>query len=251
MPFYLCKTVAHNFHNTVSDFLTVYRLVSEREPAPNMESKDNYPSNTATGNPSPTTAYAPSRIESTSTSIIEVPTQEDTFSTDAAAPPMLRFASNVAYTSLSAVIVIGVAVAIIVTIVWFVSDLTSIHTQGMTSGAVRNQVINVAANFLANLAMILVLIEVVTSLVLFIQTRRASARPLLLIPLFVVMRGVILITNQLITSGISTTNEIFFKLLAQMGAFALVGLFISLALAAIRDPLPKTNTVRRNGKNAK
>jgi uncharacterized membrane protein (DUF373 family) len=157
-------------------------------------------------------------------------------------PPGLRMASDIAYTGIGAIIVVLVAVALVVTLAWFAFDLTSIHPSGLSSNTVRNLVINAVANLLANVALILVLVEVLNSLVSFIRTRRASARPLLLIPLFVIMRAIILLVNQVVTGTISSNTEVFIKTLAEMGAFALVGLFLCVGLAFVRDPT--TNTTK-------
>jgi uncharacterized membrane protein (DUF373 family) len=154
----------------------------------------------------------------------------------ASMPAGLRVANDIAYAGIGAIIVLLVAAALLVTVAWFIFDLTNIHTDHVASNAVRNQVIDAVANLLANIALILVLIEVLTALVSFIRTRHASPRPLLLIPLFVIMRAIILLVDQVISASTPSTTEAFVRLLAELGVLSLVGLFLSIALAFVRDP---------------
>ncbi len=154
----------------------------------------------------------------------------------ASMPAGLRVANDIAYAGIGAIIVVLVGAALLVALAWFAFDLTNIHTDHVASNAVRNQVIDAVANLLANIALILVLIEVLTALVSFIRTRRASPRPLLLIPLFVIMRAIILLVDQVIGGSVSTSTEAFVRMLAELGVLSLVGLFLSIALAFVRDP---------------
>ena len=151
-------------------------------------------------------------------------------------PAGIRMAGDIAYTVIGAIIVLLVLAAVGVSLSWFFFDIGNIHPAHMASVDVRNQVITAVADLLSNVALILVLVEVLTALVTFIRTRRASARPILLIALFVLMRAIIKQVNQVVTSPLQPNNQIFVKTLAEMGALALVGLFISVALAVIRDP---------------
>lgn len=151
-------------------------------------------------------------------------------------PAGIRMAGDIAYTVIGAIIVLLVLAAVGVSLSWFFFDIGNIHPAHMASVDVRNQVITAVADLLSNVALILVLVEVLTALVTFIRTRRASARPILLIALFVLMRAIIKQVDQVVTSPLQPNNQIFVKTLAEMGALALVGLFISVALAVIRDP---------------
>jgi uncharacterized membrane protein (DUF373 family) len=156
-------------------------------------------------------------------------------------PQAVQRATNAVYTSLSLITVVIAAIAILVFSGWFIWDITHIPAtpNGVDSTLFfRNQVIKGIANFLANMTLVLVLVEVLTALILFIRNHYASVRPILLIPLFIVMRGIILMSNDLIINPPSDDNGVFTKHMIQLGAFGLIGIFIALALAVVKDPMP-------------
>lgn len=163
-------------------------------------------------------------------------------------PPMpaaMQTASDIAYSAMGGIIILVVAAAFVTLLVWFVSDLMTVGSHTVPAGLdnttyTRNLIITAAANFLANLVLVLILVQVFSTIIGFLRTRHASARPILLIPLFIVMRAIIVIGSQLLLlppppSGSSGTAT-FIELLAEMGVFALVGLTLSIALAVLRDP---------------
>lgn len=156
---------------------------------------------------------------------------------------VLHMASDISYTTIGAIVVIFVGLALVVNVAWFMFDLTHLtHTPpvGISSSAfMRDQVISALVNFLANLVLVLILIEVVTALTSFFRTRKMPLRPILLIPLFVLMRGVIIFASQLLVTSLSAgstlINSEVIKIMAEMGAFALVGLIVSASLGLIRE----------------
>ncbi len=191
------------------------------------------------------TVPAPAESRVIVSTVREVPSTEiapHQMSGERQLPAALRVATDVGYSLISFIVILMVAASIITLLAWFGFDITHINTHSVPPGVtdqstyIRDQVINAVANLLANLVLVLVLLEVVTQIVGFFRTRKASARPLLLIPLFVVTRGIILLANQLITTPASGTNyQPLIESLAEMGALALVGLFLSFAISALRE----------------
>lgn len=157
----------------------------------------------------------------------------------------VQTASEIAYSAVGGIIILVVAAAFVTLIVWFVSDLAAVGSHTAPTGVdattySRNLIITAAANFLANLVLVLILVQVFSAVIGFLRTRHASARPILLIPLFIVMRAIIVIGSQLLLlppppAGSEGTTT-FIELLVEMGVFALVGLTLSIALAVLRDP---------------
>ena len=163
----------------------------------------------------------------------------------------LQQASNVAYSAVSGIILLIIAAAVVTAVVWFVGDLHAVATTPIPanitdhSGYTRNQIINAAMGFLANLVLVLVLVEVFSAIVNFIRTRHATARPIVLVPLYIVMRAILLLVAQLIVNPPGTDTTAFIEILAEMGVFALVGLSLSIALAALREPAPKAESTTK------
>jgi hypothetical protein len=155
----------------------------------------------------------------------------------------IRKASDVAYTGVSSLILLIVAASFVTLLVWFISDLRSVNAVPVPAGVdhnlfVRNQVINAVIGLLANLVLVLILIEVFTAIVNFVRTRRATARPILLIPLYIIMRAIVVIGGQLIFNPPLDNTQTFIEILAELVVFSLVGLALSIALAVLRDPAP-------------
>lgn len=175
------------------------------------------------------------------------------------APPSitLQQASNIAYSAVSGIILLIVAAAIVTAIVWFVGDLHAVGSTPIPASVTdhnsytRNEIINAAVGFLANLVLVLVLVEVFSAIVNFVRTRRATARPLILVPLYIVMRAIMLLGAQLLLNTTSTNaaaytdTTMFIEVLAEMGVFSLVGLSLSIALAALREPAPKGEPTKK------
>ncbi len=163
----------------------------------------------------------------------------------------LQQAGNVANSLISGAIILIVAASIVTAIVWFIGDLHSVATTPVPAGVnpntfTHNEIINAALNLLANLALVLVLLEVLSSIVNFVQTRHATARPLVLVPLYIVMRAILLLVAQLIVNPPDANHTAqLIVILAEMGAFSLVGLSLSIALAALREPTAKPETKKR------
>ena len=169
------------------------------------------------------------------------------------APPSitLQQASNMAYSAVSGIILLIVAAAVVTAVVWFIGDLHAVATTPIPAtitdhnSYTRNQIVNAAMGFLANLVLVLVLVEVFSAIVNFIRTRRATARPIVLVPLYIVMRAILLLAAQLIVNPPGTDSVAFIEILAEMGVFSLVGLSLSIALAALREPAPKAETTQK------
>lgn len=165
------------------------------------------------------------------------------------AEPLLNIqqVSRVAYSTIGGIILLIAVVAIITSLVWFVGDLHAIATTPIPASATdhttytRDAIITAAVNLLANLVLVLVLVEVFSAIVSFVRLRRASARPIILVPLYIVMRAIVLLGGQLFLNPptASTGTTTFLLILGEMGAFALVGLALSAALAALREPTPQ------------
>jgi hypothetical protein len=155
----------------------------------------------------------------------------------------IRKASVIAYTGVSGLVLLIVAASFVTLLVWFISDLRNIGSLPIPSGIdhstfVRNQVISAVINLLANLVLVFILIEVFTAIVNFVRTRRATARPLLLIPLYIIMRAIVVIGGQLVFNPPPNDTQVFIEVLAELVVFSLVGLALSIALAVLRDPNP-------------
>jgi uncharacterized membrane protein (DUF373 family) len=161
-------------------------------------------------------------------------------------PITMQRVGAIAYSAVGAITAIIAGLAIIVSLIWFIGDL---HAVGATSipanvidhsAYIRNEYITAALNFLANLVLVLVLIEIFSAITTFVRTRRATARPIILVPLYIVMRAIVLLGSELLLNPPDATNTpTFILVLAEMGAFALVGLALSVALAALRETTPK------------
>jgi len=155
--------------------------------------------------------------------------------------------SNIAYSAVGAVVALFIAASFITLVVWFIADLRAIATTAIPASITdhttytRNEIINASLNLLANLVLVLVLVEVFSAIVNFIRLHRATARPIILIPLYIVMRAIVQLGSQLLLNPPTpdTGTSTLIVVLAEMGAFALVGLALSLALAALREPSPK------------
>lgn len=163
-------------------------------------------------------------------------------------PITMQRVGNMAYSAVGAITAIIAALAIIISIVWFIGDLHAVGSTPIPAGItdhdtyVRNEYITASLNFLANLVLVLVLIEIFSAIVTFVRTHRATARPIILVPLYIVMRAIVLLGSQLMLNpadAYTTNTPTFILVLAEMGAFALVGLALSVALAALREPAPK------------
>ncbi len=157
------------------------------------------------------------------------------------AQQILQQAGEVSFTLARAIVALFVTVTIIVCIVWFVGDLRAIPGIPVPAGVTdrtaftHNEIINAALGFLANLVLVLVVVEVTTALIALVRERRTNVRPLLLVPIYILMRGILLLVGQLmITPMGAVQTNILIVTLAEMSAFALVGLMLSLALAALR-----------------
>ena len=155
----------------------------------------------------------------------------------------IQKASNVAYSAVSVAILLIVAASFVTLLVWFISDLRAIGVTPVPAGVnhsqfVRNEIIDAVIGLLANLVLVLILIEVFTAIVNFVRTRRATARPILLIPLYIIMRAIVIIGGQLVFNPPPSDTQLFIEILAELGVFSLVGLALSIALAVLRDPAP-------------
>jgi uncharacterized membrane protein (DUF373 family) len=163
-------------------------------------------------------------------------------------PPLnIQQVSRVTYTAIGGIILLIAAAAIVISLAWFVGDLHAILTSPIPASVTdhttytRDAIINAAVNLLANLVLVLVLLEILSAIVNFVRLRRATARPIVLVPLYIVMRAIVLLGGQLFLNPptASTGTTTFLLILGEMGAVALVGLMLSAALAALREPMPK------------
>jgi hypothetical protein len=153
----------------------------------------------------------------------------------------IQRAGEISFTLARALVALFVTVTIIVCIVWFIGDLRAIPgvpvPAGVTDRAafVHNEIFNAVLGFLANLVLVLVVVEVTTALIALVRERRTNVRPLLLVPIYILMRGILLLVGQLMITPIGgVQTNILIVTLSEMSAFALVGLMLSLALAALR-----------------
>jgi uncharacterized membrane protein (DUF373 family) len=161
-------------------------------------------------------------------------------------PITMQRIGAIAYSAVGAITAIVAGVAIIISIIWFIGDLHAVGSAPIPSGItdhgayIRNEYITAALNFMANLVLVLVLVEIISAINTFVRTRRATARPIILVPLYIVMRAIVLLGSELMLNPPdATSTPTFILVLAEMGAFALVGLALSVALAALREPTPK------------
>ncbi len=155
----------------------------------------------------------------------------------------IRKASTIAYNGVSGLILLIVAASFVTLLVWFISDLRGINALPVPAGMdhtqfVRGQVVNAVIGLLANLVLVFILIEVFTAIVTFVRTRRATARPILLIPLYIIMRAIVVLGGQLLFNPPLDNTQLFIEILAELVVFSLVGLALSIALAVLRDPNP-------------
>ncbi len=161
------------------------------------------------------------------------------------APQELRLAGDIAYTTAGVLVILIVASAIIVSIAWFVFDITHLqHTlpPGVTDSSVfmRNQIISAVTNLMANFILVLILVEILNDIVIFFRTRKISPRPIVLLPLYVLMRGIILLGNTMLTYPFVITNNnvfsgAFVQSMLEMAGLSIAGLLLSASVYFLRD----------------